>query len=450
VKRVLNIFKPAPYLPEITDPKEISSEYTYWRIRIFYSMLIGYAFFYFTRKSFNSVMPGMITELGFQKGDLGIIGTVLYLTYGISKFGSGILSDRSNPRYFMSIGLILTGVFNIFFGMSTSILMLCVFWALNGAFQGWGWPPSARLLTHWYSQNERGRWWSTWNMSHNIGGMLVPIVVAYAVTYFGSWRYGMYVPAVMSIGVGFFLLNRLRDTPQSLGLPAIEVYRHDFSGGILKEEEKELSTKEILFNYVLNNKFIWLLALAYIFVYIVRTAVDLWALLLLKETKGYSVLTGNFFVSLYEFGGLVGALVAGWASDLVFRARRGPVNVLFAAGMAGSITLFWLTPGHWPMLDAICMFLIGFFVFGPQMLIGVAAAELSHKKASATATGFAGFFAYWGASLSIYPISRIADMWGWDKVLLLLIVCSVVATLFLLPLWNVQKNEIPQPARAAA
>ena len=84
----------------------------------------------------------------------------------------------------MSVGLILTGVCNILFGMSSSIWALTIFWGLNGAFQGWGWPPCARLLTHWYSQNERGRWWSTWNVSHNFGGALIPIIAASSASYF--------------------------------------------------------------------------------------------------------------------------------------------------------------------------------------------------------------------------------------------------------------------------
>jgi OPA family sugar phosphate sensor protein UhpC-like MFS transporter len=440
---ILKIFQPAPYLPEIKDNKVVMKDYFYWRLRIFYSMLVGYAFFYFTRKSFNAVMPGMIHDLGFHKTDLAIVGTVLYLSYGISKFASGIISDKSNPRYFMSIGLILTGVCNIFFGMSSAIWALTIFWGLNGLFQGWGWPPCARLLTHWYSQNERGRWWSTWNVSHNLGGAMIPIVAAASASYFGGWRYGLYVPAVMSICVGFFLLNRLRDTPQSLGLPPIEKYRNDFGGVSEKASERELSTKEILFEYVLKNKFIWLLAFAYVFVYVVRTAMDFWAILLLTESKGYTQFQSNLFVSIYEIGGLCGSLAAGWASDLLFGARRGPVNVIFSLGIIGSITLFWFLPGGFAWMDAMSMFLIGFTIFGPQMLIGISAAELSHKKAAATATGFTGFFAYWGASLSVIPIGIAADTWGWDGVLLVLMGCGVISTLLLIPLWSVENKDVP-------
>jgi len=116
---MLDFFKPAPYIEEIQDQSLVKKNYKYWRFRTFYAMYFGYAFYYFTRKSFVFAMPAMQAELGLGKFELGLLGSVLSITYGVSKFLSGILGDKSNPRYFMSIGLILTGIFNILFGMSS-------------------------------------------------------------------------------------------------------------------------------------------------------------------------------------------------------------------------------------------------------------------------------------------------------------------------------------------
>lgn len=57
--------------------------------------------------------------------DIGLLATLFYITYGLSKFFSGIVSDRSNARYFMGVGLIATGVVNILFGFSTSLWAFC-------------------------------------------------------------------------------------------------------------------------------------------------------------------------------------------------------------------------------------------------------------------------------------------------------------------------------------
>jgi len=450
-----NLFKPDPHLPEIQDKEVVDSKYKYWRIRTLYSIFIGYALYYVTRKTLSALMPLMVSDLGFTKENLGILVSVFSVTYGISKFGNGILSDRSNPRYFMAFGLIMTGIFNICFGLSSSILLFVLFWGLNGWFQGCGWPPVARFLTHWYSQSERGSWWSTFNVSHNVGAILAPAIIG-TLLYFNpnGWRLAMCVPGTICILGGLFLLNRLRDTPQSLGLPAIEKYRDDYVGVNKKEGEKELDWKKILFEYVLKNRLIWILAAAYFFVYVVRAGITEWTVLFMTETKGYSTIGSNGFALLFEAGGFCGNLAAGWASDYFFSARRSPVTVFFSLGLMATLAAYWCMPPNSPFLDGAALFGLGFFTFGPQMLIGMCAAEFSHKKAAATATGFTGTFAYLGAACAGYPLAIIMQNAGWDGYFLALIACCAVPAVLLAPLWNIKENKavqeqpLPQPQSA--
>lgn len=439
---ILNVFRPDPYLPEIQDENKVKSMYHYWRIRILYSMFIGYALYYFTRKSFIFAQPGIIEDLHFTKGQLGYISSVFSISYGLSKFLSGILSDRSNPRYFMAFGLFMTGVANIFFGLSSSFLFFAVFWGINGWFQGFGWPPCARFLTHWYSQSERGSWWSTWNVSHNVGAFMIPWVVGGALQYL-DWRYAMYIPGVICIAGSLFLINRLRDTPQSLGLPPIEKFRQDWAGASKDEveHEHELSTREILMDHVLKNPYIWLLAASYFFVYVVRTGVNDWSAIYLIEEKGYTKLGANGTISLFEVGGFIGSLAAGWSSDYLFKAMRGPVNVIFAVLVLLSILLFWYAPTSVPYIDSVSIFLLGVTIFGPQMLIGVHAAELAHKKAAATSTGFIGLMAYIGAATAGGPLGSIIESFGWESFFICMAACSAISIFFLLPLWGVRETK---------
>lgn len=438
---MFDFLKPAKYAAPIQDKQQVDALYRYWRWRTFYSMFVGYAFFYLTRKSFTFAMPGMIAELGYDKASLGVLATILSLSYGMSKFVSGIASDKSNARYFMAMGLILTGIVNICFGFSSSLFFFALFWGMNGWFQGFGWPPCARLLTHWYSQSERGGWWSSWNASHNVGGAVIPLIAG-ACSYYLGWRYAMFIPGVLCIGVGVFLINRLRDTPQSLGLPSIEEWRGDYSGHPPeKGGEHELTTREILWTHVICNPFIWLLAMASFFVYIVRIGVNDWSALFLVESKSYNQIMANGCVSFFEVGGFCGSLAAGWISDRLFRAQRGPVNLIFAAGMLIAILAFWMLPQGMVWLDYASMFFVGFCVFGPQMMIGMAAAELSHKKAAATATGFIGWFGYAGAALAGYPLGKLTQDYGWNGFYIFLALCCFASVALLAPLWFSQSKS---------
>jgi OPA family sugar phosphate sensor protein UhpC-like MFS transporter len=432
----LDRFKAAPFAKEIEDENLIKKSYKYWRWRIFYGMYTGYVFYYFSRKSLTFAMPSLMNDLGFDKTDLGILGSVLSISYGLSKFLSGIVSDRSNPRYFMAIGLILTGMINIFFGLSSSLILFAILWGFNGWFQGWGWPPCARLLTHWYSQKERGTWWGFWNTSHSVGGALIPILAAVCAQQMG-WRWAMYVPGGLCILVGLFLINRLRDTPQSLGLPPIEKFKNDPA---MQDENggKKQSIKEVLTKYIFKNKFIWVLAISYFFVYIIRTAINDWSVLYLVETKNYSLVAAGVCVTWFEIGGIFGSLTAGWASDKIFSGRRGPVNVIFSFGIIFAVMALWMSPAGAPILDSALLFTIGFLIFGPQMLIGMAAAELFSKRVAGSANGFVGFFGYLGAALAGGPLGKMAQELGWRGFFITLAVCGAISVLLLLPLWSLR------------
>ncbi len=434
---MLDWLKSAPYLQTIENEDEIKKRYKYWRLRIFYGMYIGYIFYYFTRKSLIFAMPVLMNDLGYTKADLGILASILSISYGLSKFLSGILSDRANPRYFMAFGLMMTGIINILFGLSSSIAFFAIFWGVNGFFQGWGWPPCARLLTHWYSQKERGVWWGFWNTSHNIGGAFITLIAASCAQCWG-WRYAMFCPGLMCIAVGLLIINRLRDTPQSLGLPPIEKFKNDYSAKT--ENEQELSTKQILATYILKNKYIWILAIAYFFIYIIRTAINDWAALYLIEKKGYSLITAGSCIFCFEIGGMFGSLAAGFFSDKIFKGKRGPINVIFSFATLFAVAAFWISPAISPALDLLLLFAIGFLIFGPQMLIGIAAAELSSKKAAGSATGFVGLFAYIGAATAGFPLGIMTENWGWQGFFIAVALCSVIATLLLLPLWSVKYN----------
>jgi MFS transporter, OPA family, sugar phosphate sensor protein UhpC len=432
----------APRLEEIQDEGLVRTQYRYWRMRIFYAMYIGYTFYYFTRKSFSYAMPALMQELDYTKAELGILGSILAVSYGISKVVNGVVADKVNPRYFMSFGLILTGFMNIFFGFSSSLVMFAIFWGLNGWFQGWGWPPCARLLTHWYSQSERGTWWSVCSTSHNMGGALIPVLAAFCAASFG-WRSALFVPGVLCIAGGLFLLNRLRDIPQSLGLPPVEKYRNDATPAEIRHQEQQLSVKEILGRYVLRNKYIWILCAVAFFVYVVRTAINDWTALYLMEVKGYGLVRASGCVFWFEIGGFIGMLVAGWISDKWFKGRRGPAFPIFGVGLVATILLFAAVPAGGLLFDSVALFGIGFFLFGPQMLIGLAAAELSHKNAAATACSFAsGWFAYAGSAAAGFPVGAATQAWGWPAYFLILTLSGAVIVLFSLPLWSARPKAL--------
>jgi glycerol-3-phosphate transporter len=423
-----SFLKVQPPAPRIQEVNEIKKVYRHWRIRTMYGMFIGYAVFYFCRKNLSAATPAIIQELGYSKMQIGTIWSLLYLSYGVSKFANGILGDRSNPRYFMAIGLVLSALTNIFFGMSSSLWVLGLFWVLNGWFQGMGWPPCARLLTQWYSPNEIGTKWAIWNTAHQVGGGLILIMGGWLTQAYG-WRSSFYVPAVIAIVVSLFLVNRLRDTPESLGLPSIEEYRNDYPVHDAGALDQGHAVKDILFKKVLSNRQIWFLAWANFFVYLVRYGAMDWAPTFLVEVKHSTVANAAMKAAGFEFLGIAGAVLAGWASDRFFAGRRSLVNIIYMLLLAFAVLEFWwIPPGH-PVLDVVALSAVGFLVYGPQMLVGVCAADIAGKQAAATATGFTGLLGYIGSIVSGAGTGWVVDHYGWNGGFIFFVVAALLGSL---------------------
>ena len=109
-----------------------------WQVRTLIGTMFGYAAFYFVRKNLSFAMPAMQSDLGISKADLGIFLTLHGLLYGVSRFVNGMWADRANARYFMVAGLLLSVGANVFFGFSSTVLLLGVAWMINGWCRAWG------------------------------------------------------------------------------------------------------------------------------------------------------------------------------------------------------------------------------------------------------------------------------------------------------------------------
>ena len=426
---LISALRAQPAAHDRVPDEAVDRTYRRWRVRTMYSMMTGYALFYFVRKNFSMAMPAFGDEFGYTKTDLGWLLTLFSVLYGVGKLVNGTLADRANPRYFMAIGLLGSAAVNVAFGLSHSLFFFSAFWLMNAWFQSMGWPPCARLLTHWYGRRELGTWWGIWNASHQIGGAGIVLLAGYLVSTYG-WRSAFYVPAALAAVAALFVLNRLRDTPRSLGLPPIEVYRGDVDADVADAADDDpASIREILFHHVLNNRFVWLMSLANFFVYIVRIGMLDWAPTFLTEAKGSDLAQAGWQVAGFEIVGIFGGLAAGAISDRVFRGHRAPVNVIYMICLAFVLVGLWYLPAGHFWLDAALLMAIGFLVYGPQMLTSVAATDYASKKAAATATGMVGLFGYLGSAVCGVGTGWLVDNWGWNGGFALYLVSGLLGTL---------------------
>lgn len=440
-----SLLQPAAHKPPIAKD-QVDSTYKKMRLQVFLGIFIGYAGYYLVRKNFSMAMPDLI-EKGFTKGELGIALSGVSIAYGLSKFLMGNLSDRSNARLFLPIGLLFSGLCMVTMGVfpfaTSSILWMFILLFINGWFQGMGWPPCGRVVVHWYSLKERGVYMSVWNIAHNIGGGLVGPVSIAGLALFGSWQSKFYFPGYIALFIAMIAYMLIRDTPQSCGLPPIELYKGEQPSDYSEEHEKEMSAKQIFVDHVLFNKALWFIALANIFVYLVRYGVLDWAPTYLKEAKGFSVSESGWAYFLYEYAGIPGTILCGWLSDKIFRGRRAPATIIYMLLVLIAVIIYWTNPPGHPGIDNAALIAIGFLIYGPVMLIGVQALDLVPKKAAGTSAGFTGLFGYLGGALfANVAMGHVVDKWGWDGGFIILVAACVLAIVFTAFTWRTEKQHL--------
>ncbi len=438
-----SFLKPPAHKP-LVDEKEVDPLYKKLRMQVFLGAFIGYAGYYFIRKNFSLVMNDL-QDAGFDKADLGFALSAVSIAYGISKFVMGTVSDRSNSRRFLTLGLILSAFTMIAMGLipalTSSVLVMFVVLFINGWVQGMGWPPCGRIMTHWFSANERGTKMAIWNVAHNVGGALMPLIGILGVAIFADWHANLYFPGIAAILVAGVAYMLLRDTPQSCGLPNIEAYRNDYPATYNKDQEKEFTTKQIFMDYILKNKLLWLIAFANAFIYLVRYGVLDWAPLYLQEVKGMSSAGGNIGYFFYEIAGIAGTLLCGWMSDKLFKGRRAPAIILYMILVTIAVFVYWKNPPGNPLVDNIALFATGFLIYGPVMLIGVQALDLVPKKAAGTAAGLTGLFGYLGGAVFANIIlGLVLKHYSWDSAFLVLLAACIISIIFTATTWNKEKK----------
>lgn len=441
--------------------KQIIKKYNYWQWRTLIILMIGYALFYFVRKNFCITMPALEAELGISKAKLGLFLTLNGVIYGLSRFVNGFLADRVSRKKMMAAGLLLSAVVNILIGLSPEmngifnfldaegkataglVVFIGSLWLINGYTQGMGYPPCGSLMAHWIKPSELATKQSIWNSSHSIGAGLVALLCGTLILQyysFAAWQWCFFVPAGLAIIGAALLFFGLKDTPASVGLPDPESMDENAPVKEVVQEDEgftKLAYQKLVKKMVFRNPVIWILAVANFCVYVIRFTILDWGATFLTQDRGLSIQVASTVVASSEIvGGIIGTLLAGWATDKFFKSRAQRTCLLGLIGATICFLIFWLLPKGRNVLAIISIIMASFFVYMPQALIGIACSNHATKRAAASANGVAGIFGYASTTVSGLLFGALADAYGWNSVFEVSIIFGVVGIVLLALLWK--------------
>ena len=161
-----------------------------------------------------------------------------------------------------------------------------------------------------------------------------------------------------------------------------------------------------------------------------------------------SLSNAGWTVAIFEIFGIIGMLVSGYATDKWLKGKAHRTCVYCMLGVVVFMTIFLLLPGGTSMgLMIIVLAMAGFFIYGPQALIGIAAANQATNRAAATANGLTGLFGYAsglvsgvGVGLFVDIMNRINPAKSWDYVFIGMIAIAVIGMIVFLLMWNAKAD----------
>jgi OPA family glycerol-3-phosphate transporter-like MFS transporter len=440
------------------------------RRRTLFVLWTTYGSFYFCRVNIGPAVKSMRADLGLSALEMGFVLGAVKLGYALGQLVNGQLTERFGARHILGAGMLgssaatllmaaapglshvpIVGAFTsaggtfvqsvaralgteVEIGGPLSMMLLLAF--VNGWFQAGGWPPCVKVASNWFPLEVRGRTMGILGTSYTVGSAIAIFAVgALLSARGGAWRIAFVVPAI-ALAFSFVHAMRLRDSPptstesspQQSGVPA----------GRLPIGESIRAT--------LGNPKIWILALGLFGLDAVRYGFLDWAPGHLAEVHRTGALSAAMKTAVFPLAGALGTLSSGWLTDRLFDSRRAPVCALMLGGV-GALTLAYRgVVGLGAVPTVVCLGLVGFCLYGAQiLLVGTAAQDFARRGATAAAAGFVDFTGHIGAFSGDVVTGWMIRSHGWTGAIVWWASAAFAAAALVATLWYARPADARAP-----
>ena len=214
------------------------------QMNIIVSMYLGYAAMMVCRQMVTILSPAMLADETLELTKTNIGDFAAYGTLGalVGKIIWGPLADKLGGRFTFLIGIFLTALFIIAFGLSPNVIAFTSFSFLLYCTKSSGWPGMTKLIGEWYHPQHYGRVWSILATSSRFSVVLATLFFGWLMSFM-HWRIVAFITAIFAlvIFVGcYFYLKEKPETPN-----------------FFKEDENNTDNTELAYasKQALNNKY---------------------------------------------------------------------------------------------------------------------------------------------------------------------------------------------------
>jgi len=431
---------------------------------------------------------------------LGALDLAFLFSYAVGMFFSGFVAEHMDLRHFLTVGMLLSGLMSVFFGLGYfwnlhSFAYFVTIQVFSGFFQSSGWPSVVECVGNWFGKGRRGLIMGIWNSHTSVGNILGSAIAG--VWASSEWGYSFIVPGCIIGGMGIFVFLFLVVDPSHVGCTSPHQHNEvqplpvdsdsSLSTEVVFSESKRLRREDILKepyefkpqpadvrrklpheshessasstassassssenSEETNAVSFWRAvlipgvieySLCLFFAKLVSYTFLFWLPYYIENTSiggvNHGATTSADLSTLFDAGGIIGGILAGYISDKTNCSGITVVVMLFGAGPMLFIYRFFANANlH---MNIFLMILTGVLVNGPYALITTAvSANLGthpclqgNTKAMATVTAIIDGTGSMGAALGPL-LTGIISPTGWDNVFFMLIAADVLAAILL-------------------
>ena len=363
--------------------EHLSRQQISWRWRILISTYFAYAGFYLTRKVFTICKTQLTQEFDVDLGQIAHIWTAYLVAYMVGQFLNSMIGRKWGPRVLLLGGLAISIVINVIFGIANSYWTLLVFMFFNGLAQAAGWPGCVGGVSEWLRKKERGSIMGVWSTNYLVGNMLVKSIGGFLLASYG-WRYAFFGCTILTVAVWWGIYFWQRNKPQDVGLPPIVQPETEDTRTVRASTEEHITLRQYM--HLALNPVVIIMGISYFSIKFLRYALDSWLPTFLN-LQGLDVGRAAYYSQIFDFAGLAGAIIAGWALDRWFRGQWQILCFVMGIGLVLGYVLVVIFGAN-PYALAICFGAVGFMIYGPDtILCGAASVQVAGERNGVAVAG---------------------------------------------------------------
>ena len=432
-------------------------------VRVFAILMLGYIGSYFVRDTFKSISEiliarGLFSGYGWEDPKIlyGYLMSLVGVCYGLGKFILGVLFDRLKARIALGLTLLSSGFFfilSVWILNTHSLILISLIFIVFGFIQGSANPTTYRVLAFWFPAKTRGTWATIWNISHNIGTIIGPLLISLAFTLLGVQgndpvqqqnvvMYAVLFPGITTMLFSLLLLG-MRDKPEEYGLSNV----HTLFGEKIPEPVKKVNIWASLKENIFSKKELWYIYIANLFVYVLRYAPLTWVVVYANHNWDFQFNKAKWFFIIFEAGAIPGTIIFGYLADRLWNKRRARILLASAFLMFPGIVMFSFA-GKVVWLSLLGLAWIGFFCYNPINLHSIMCMDIVKREVVGAATGLNGLFGYIGSGVLVgLVLGKLITHFGFVSLFIFLFIAWFVPIIMMLLCWNVGPVETPMETR---